>query len=78
MLNEVYPHYREYAYHLYGDNSDKAYSFQELRKHFSLDGTSSTICNKTLAGDPRKMGFFTFMAGKIYSVERSISGFVIR
>lgn len=74
-----YKNYRCYAYHLYGDNSGREYSFQQLKEYFEIDGSENARCIKDKIGDPQKREYFSFSGGKFYRVDITNAGtFVIR
>lgn len=78
-MSRIYAHYRENAYHLYGDNTGKEFSYQELKNFFAIDGTTFIICTQNLSGDPAKQELYKFHRGQICSMYPTPSGtFVIR
>lgn len=73
-MKNTYPNWKCYAYHLYGDNSGKEYSYEELKEYFDIDGTEYCKCIKTLDGSADKYEYYKFYEGKIYRVDITADG----
>lgn len=73
-MENVYPNWRCYSYHVYGDRTDKEWSYQELKEFFAIDGTDTALCIKRFEGK-----YFTFNEGDYVRVETTIVGtYIIR
>ena len=70
----LYTNWKCYAYHLYGDNSKKEYSYKELSEHFNITGEDFTECIKDKTGDGKQGESYSFTKGKLYSVYKTNDG----
>jgi len=69
-MDNVYPNWRCNAYHVYGDKSNKDWSYQELKKYFEINGTDCAVCIKQFVGE-----FFTFNVSDFVQVNVTADGY---
>ena len=69
-MNDMYKNWRINVYHVYGDRSNKDWSYQELKEYFEIDGSDVAVCIKRFEGQ-----FFTFNVGSFARINVTEDGF---
>jgi len=65
------------SYHVYGDNTNKDHSYQELKNYFNIDGSNSALCTEDFIGNAAGE-YYKFSKGQIVRIDETQKGFRIR
>ena len=70
---EYLPDWRCQAYHVYGDSTDREYSYEELKEYFEITGATTAPCIKHFSGN-----YFYYMPGDTAWIDKTNRGYLIR
>jgi len=77
MIN-IYRNFKCNGYHIYGDNSGKVWSYQELKEYFKIDGFDYAECIKDFSGNAENREYYSFKKGSFASIMETCQGFRIK
>lgn len=70
----MYRNFKCNGYHIYGDNSEKIWSYKELKEYFNIDGSDCAFCIKDFTGDANKFEYYSFKKDDVVSIMESCFG----